>query len=225
MVPKGTRVNNYAVPERVDVCQRNLELEAGLSHLHARAVQGDNTVPRCGEDLLEIDHHPLAWLKPGFSRPSPGIGTPIGLAGLVGQDRTLIDAIRIDEIGARTGMMLSNGLSSGRNTIPSQTSTSCRVKPRPVGGRGLLRHRAESIPQGHPSRLPVEGEPLAVADGKCGLRWLDPLPFVRSGQAGLPDRCERPGLPVADVGQTPLLRCECAPNRRHCPLPARASTQ
>ena len=139
MVTKGTYMNNPAVLERVDVCQGHLELKAGLSHLHVDAVQGDDTVLRGVEDLLEIDHHPLAWLKPGFSRPSPGIDTPVGLAGLVGQDRTLIDAIRIDEIGARTEDALKRPV-LGPQHHPVPEFDELPRELRPVGGRGLLGH-------------------------------------------------------------------------------------
>jgi hypothetical protein len=103
-------------------------------------VQGDNTVLRCVEDLLEIDHHPLARLKPRFSRPSPGIDTPIGLAGLVGQHRTLIDAIRIDEIGTRTEDALKRPV-LGPQHHPVPDSYELPREIRPVGGRGLLGHQ------------------------------------------------------------------------------------
>jgi hypothetical protein len=102
-------------------------------------VQGDNTVLRCVEDLLDIDHHPLAWLKPGFSRPNPGIDAPIGLTGLVGQDRTLIDAIRIDEIGARTEDALKRPV-LGPQHHPVPDFDELPRELRPVGGRAFVGH-------------------------------------------------------------------------------------
>src|SRR2546421_12058262 len=65
MVDKRPFVNDLAVLEREDVGEGRLELDPGVPHLRAGAVERDHTLASV-DDLVQVDNEPLKRLYPRF---------------------------------------------------------------------------------------------------------------------------------------------------------------
>ena len=69
-------VNDLAVLERKDVGQGRLERDSGVPHLHAGAVERNDTLVSV-DDLLQVDNEPLIRFYPRFCGSDGGVKAAI----------------------------------------------------------------------------------------------------------------------------------------------------